>query len=188
MTSSSVPPNSDLPVLIRRLAPPDAAAFQALRMTALRTCPTAFSSSYEEECDTTLATREGQLAAGSGRNFFGAFIGDALIGMVGVGREQALKVRHKGYVRAMYVAAAHSGKGIGRRLLAQALDFAATMEGLRHVGLSVTAGNDNALALYASMGFSVVGREPGALLVDGVFYDDVQMVRSIDAGPAIGTA
>jgi len=40
---------------LRTLDSRDAAAFQALRLTALRECPTAFCSSYEEECDIPLA-------------------------------------------------------------------------------------------------------------------------------------
>ena len=34
---------------IRELVPDDAKVFQALRLAALRECPSAFASSYEEE-------------------------------------------------------------------------------------------------------------------------------------------
>jgi hypothetical protein len=39
-------------MLIRRLTPKDTDRFQALRLQALRDDASAFSSSYEEECDT----------------------------------------------------------------------------------------------------------------------------------------
>jgi ribosomal protein S18 acetylase RimI-like enzyme len=54
------------------------------------------------------------------------------------------------------------------------------MEGVRQVLLTVTAGNDTALAMYEAFGFRVYGREPRALLVDGVFFDDLHMVREVD--------
>jgi len=164
-------------MLIRRLLPSDAAAYQAMRLAALRDSPSAFASSYEEECDTPQATIEARLATDSGRCQFGAFDGTELAGIVGVGRDQARKGRHKAYIRAMYVAPALRAKGTGRQLCAAALAFAAAMEGVRQVTLSVTAGNNAAVDLYLSMGFKICGQEPDSLLVDGVFYDDIQMVR-----------
>ena len=78
-------------MLIRRLIPADATVFLALRLEGLRESPSAFGSSYEEECDTPLSMIEARLAADSGRNMFGAFDGDQLVGLVAVGRETALK-------------------------------------------------------------------------------------------------
>jgi len=165
--------NANLP--IRRLVPADARAYQALRLAALREAPTAFSASYEGERDLPIAVIEAQMAPGSGRNRFGAFDGDALVAMVGIGRETGVKTRHNGFIGGMYVAPSHRGLGLARRLIETALAFAATMEGLRQLSLSVTSGNAAAQALYASMGFRVYGQEPGALLVDGVEYDNVLM-------------
>lgn len=169
-------------MLIRRLVPSDAVAYQSLRLAALRESPTAFSSSYEEECDTPLSTIEAHMAPDSGRNRFGAFDGADLVAVVGVGREGARKVHHKGFIGGMFVAPAWRGKGLGRQLLEQALAFADAMPGLHQVTLTVTAGNAAAVTLYESMGFVVFGRAPDALLVDGVSYDDIQMVRAVKAG------
>ena len=58
---------------IRRLNSPDAKAFQALRLEALRECPSAFSSSYEEEFEIPITVIAGRLAPESGRDMFGAF-------------------------------------------------------------------------------------------------------------------
>lgn len=168
-------------MLIRHLVPSDAGAFQALRLVALFECPSAFSSSYEDEFETPLVITEGNLASGSGRHVFGAFVGPELVGTVGVGRESARKLKHKGFIRGMYVAAAYRGAGMGKQLLEHALAFAASMEGLRQVTLTVTADNSAAVALYESRGFKVFGCEPGALLVDGVLYENLHMVRNVDA-------
>jgi ribosomal protein S18 acetylase RimI-like enzyme len=166
-------------MLIRRLVPADALAFQAMRLDALRESPSAFGASYEEECDTPLATIEARLAPDSGRLLFGAFDGSALGAIVGVAREQARKARHKAFIRAMYVAPALRGRGVGRQLFEHALAFAASIDGVRQVTLSLTAGNTAALDLYASLGFKVCGQEPDALCVDGIYYDDIHMVRML---------
>lgn len=161
---------------IRRLVPSDASAYQALRLAALRECPSAFGSSYEEECETALSVIAAHMAPGSGRNRFGAFDGDELVGVVGFGCESAPKLRHKGFIRGMYVAPTHRAKGVGRQLLDHALAFAAGVGGLRQLTLDVTAGNASALALYQAKGFIEFGREPCALFADGVFHDTIHMV------------
>ncbi|HEX8612724.1 MAG TPA: GNAT family N-acetyltransferase [Telluria sp.] len=166
---------------IRRLVPADAPAYQSLRLAALRECPTAFSSSYEQECGTPLSAIEAHMAPDSGRNRFGAFDNQELVGVVGVGREAAPKLHHKGFVGGMVVAPAWRNKGVGRQLLAHALAFADAMPGLRQVTLTLTAGNAAGLALYASMGFRVFGQEPRALCVEGVFYDTIYMLREVGA-------
>ncbi len=162
---------------LRRLVPSDAAMYQVLRLTALLESPTAFSASRADECGLPLAIIAAQMAPGSGRNRFGAFDGVQLVGVVGVARENGIKVRHKGLIGGVYLRADYRGRGLGRQLLAMALECAAGMDGLRQVCLSVTANNTSAIALYENMGFIAYGREPDALLVDGVLYDDVRMVR-----------
>jgi RimJ/RimL family protein N-acetyltransferase len=175
-------PPTDPTMHIRRLVPADAPAYQSLRLAALRECPTAFSSSYADECDTPLSAIEAHMAPDSGRNRFGAFDDEELVGVVGVGRESAHKLHHKAFVGGMVVAPAWRNKGVGRQLLTHALAFADTMPGLCQVTLTITAGNAAAMALYASMGFRVFGQEPRALCVDGVFYDTVYMVREVTTG------
>jgi ribosomal protein S18 acetylase RimI-like enzyme len=161
-------------MLIRRLLAPDAAAFQTLRLAALRDSPTSFSSSYDEQRATPLAAIAALLEE---RNLFGAFQDGALAGMVGVGREQLPKLRHKATIRAMFVARDQRGKGVGKLLLAHAVNVAAAMDGVRQVTLDVTAGNAPAIGLYEAEGFTVYGCEPDAMLVDGTFHDTVLMVR-----------
>jgi ribosomal protein S18 acetylase RimI-like enzyme len=165
---------------IVRLVPADARRYQELRLLALRESPTAFSYSYDEECETPMEEIAEFLATEPGRAVFGAVIDDRLVGMVVVGRESRPRLSHKGYIRSMYVAPTLRGKGVGKRLLSEALAFAATMKGVRQLMLVVTADNPAAVALYESMGFESFGVEPAAFQVGGVLYDDIQMVRYID--------
>ena len=164
---------------IRRLLATDSDRFQALRLQALRDSASAFSASYEEECDTSPAAVAQLL---TDRIMLGAFVGDDLVGMIGVGREAMRKTRHKGFIRAMYVAPGQRGAGLAKLLMTEALAVLEVMDGVRQVTLSVTSGNAAALALYASMGFRPFGREPDALLIDGVLYEDTHMVRYLADG------
>ena len=77
----------------------------------------------------------------------------------------------------MYVAPSYHSKGIGRQLLAEALQLAESMAGLRQVKLSVTAANAAAITLYESMGFRSFGVELNSLLIDGAFHNEIHMVR-----------
>ena len=170
-------------MLIRRLIPSDAAAFRSLRLTGLRASASAFGSSYEEECDMPLSATEARLAPDSGRYLFGAFDGGQLVGIIGLARETALKVRHKAFVYTMYVAESHRGLGLGRRLMEQVLAHAATLEGVLRMTISVTAGNAEATGLYESLGFREFGREPDSMVVDGRFYDEIMMSRALATAP-----
>ena len=71
---------------LRVLESGDVEAFTALRLAALRECPTAFSSSYEEECDIPLARRAQRMAPDRDNAIFGAFDGKHLVGTVGLHR------------------------------------------------------------------------------------------------------
>jgi RimJ/RimL family protein N-acetyltransferase len=164
---------------IRVLLAGDAAAFQELRLLALRECPTAFSSSYEEECDIPLMRVGERLGPGPDRAVFGAFDDGRLVGTVGLLRERHRKLSHKAFVWGVYVAPAFRKRGVGRRLLQAALDHAAAMSGLRQVTLGVNASNSASIALYISLGFEPYGVEKGFMLVDGVLHDEIYMSRVI---------
>ncbi len=164
---------------LRILQAGDAAAFTALRLTALRECPTAFSSSYEEECDIPLEQAAERLAPDEDRAVFGAFDGDLLVGTLGLYRENRRKLAHKAVIWGVYLAPAYRGRGVARRLLERALAHAAAMPNLLKLTLGVNTANAAAVALYESAGFEPFGLERGFMLVDGVLHDELHMVRTI---------
>ena len=166
---------------IRRLLPSDAAAFQDLRLRGLLESPAAFGSSYEEEVDRPIPAIADSMAEGSGRNVFGAFIDNKLIGVIGVGREPGVKEKHRGFIRSMYVEPEARRQGVGKALMGEAVGFARTMPGLRQITLAVTAGNAAAITTYEGFGFKVCGTAPEALHVQGCYYDELQMVCHLSA-------
>jgi len=164
---------------IRALTEEDAGVFQALRLSALREQPSAFASSYGEECDIPLALVAERIAPSPDRCLFGAFDQSVLIGCIGLEREAKRNLAHKAFIWGMYVAPSHRNKGVGRKLVAHALGLAASMLGLHSVRLSVAKDNSSALALYERMGFRAFGMEPGAMLIDNELHDEIHMVRSV---------
>jgi len=164
---------------IRVLNAADAADFQSLRLEALRQCPTAFTSSYEEERDIPLAQVAQRLAPTPNGVVLGAFEEGLLIGMTGIYRERGRKLAHKGVVWGVYVAQAFRKHGVGRRLIVEALHQAAAMPGLRQVNVGANTANPAAVGLYQSLGFEKFGLERGSMSVDGVLYDEFQMSRLV---------
>lgn len=72
---------------------------------------------------------------------------------------------------------AHTGRGIGRRLLDAVLDYADNWLGLIRLELSVNVDNAPALRLYERAGFEIEGRERQSILRDGVLVDAFTMSR-----------
>ncbi|KWR91021.1 GNAT family N-acetyltransferase [Cupriavidus sp. IDO] len=166
---------------IRLLTPADAAAFKDLRLAGLLEAPEAFASSLEEERDLPPETVAARLAATADKSVFGAFDGAALVGVVGLMREEKAKHRHKAFIYGMYVAPGYRDRKLGRQMMERAMKLAATMPGVRQVTLCVNAANPGAIRLYESLGFVRFGLEPDALYVAPHFYDKLDMVCRLPA-------
>jgi ribosomal protein S18 acetylase RimI-like enzyme len=111
----------------------------------------------------------------------GAFSGQALVGVVGFGREDSEKTRHRGHIWGMHVDAAWRRKGIGRALLAAVLSRTDAIPGLASVRLGVTSTNLGALSLYRSFGFGSLYTEDEYLFADGSYHSMHFMRRWSDA-------
>lgn len=171
---------------IRMLLEDDAAAFQEVRLQGLLECPSAFTSSYEEERERPLSVVAERLAPTPGHAVFGAFSASRLAGVVGLHREEPRKLAHKAFIWGMYVVPEYRKRGLGRRLVETALEHAESMTGLRQVSLGVNARNDAAIRLYEAVGFERFGVERGFLLVDGELHDEVMMVVRLPRRPLEG--
>ncbi|WP_369725739.1 MULTISPECIES: N-acetyltransferase family protein [unclassified Bradyrhizobium] len=68
------------------------------------------------------------------------------------------------------------GRGIGERLLRQAIQ-ASDAFGFRRIELGVFASNTAAAALYRKVGFVEEGTRRMAILVDGIYHDEIIMAR-----------
>ena len=162
---------------VRRLTTDDANTYRLLRLKALLESPSSFGSAHEDEQLKPIEHFRDCLACSSDRVYFGAFVDGRLVGCVGIEREAGRKERHKAFLRGMYVDPANRGHGVGRALLLAALNHADALPGVEQVTLAVTATAAPAVALYRGAGFVEYGRAPRALLLDGVAFDELLLVR-----------
>ncbi len=78
----------------------------------------------------------------------------------------------------MYVRGGFRGRKVSDTLIA-AVTALAQSEGAEYLLLGVHTQNTSAIALYERNGFSPWGMLPGALKVDGIYWDELQMVRRL---------
>jgi ribosomal protein S18 acetylase RimI-like enzyme len=163
--------------MIRLLTTADAARYREVRLEGLELHPEAFASTFEREREKPLPWFEDRITQG---NVFGAFVGDELVGVAGCWPQEGPKVGHKAALWGMYVRPAARNSGLGRRLVEAVVDHASTR--VEQLQLSVVSANEAAFGLYSSMGFSEFGREMKALKHDEQYYDEILMVRFLNAG------
>lgn len=160
-----------------RLTPADAPAYRALMLQAYAQHPDAFTSSVAERESLPLSWWQARLSIDAGAKdvVYGAFHQGQLAGVVGLTFDGREKARHKAHLFGMYVPQQHRRLGLGRQLLATALDIARARPGVQVVQLTVTEGNASAQGLYAAGGFQVFGVEPYAVAVGQGFVSKVLM-------------
>ncbi|MET1078579.1 MAG: GNAT family protein [Pseudomonas sp.] len=169
---------------IERLLPGHAADYRRLMLEAYARHPRAFTSSVAERAALPLTWWAARLEAGpqAKTRVLGCWQAGALAAVVGLTFAQQEKVRHKAKLFGLYLAPALRGLGLGLALVQTALAEARGRDGVRLVQLSLTEGNQAALALYQRCGFVTFGREPQALAVDGEYLAKLLMSCEV-AGP-----
>lgn len=176
-----------IPLDIRPIPAEDAAAYRALRDEALTRHPLSFWSTPAEEPPDVPATAA-QLAS-IGRStratMLGAYVDGALVGTAAWTREPDADTGHKAVMWGAYVRHGHRRRGIARRLIEAALAGAAA-QGVQRATGQVAAGNTDALRLYLDLGWSVWGREPDSMRVDGRPVDGIRVTVPVARGDAAG--
>ena len=93
--------------------------------------------------------------------------------------------RHVLDVQSLAVLPAYQRRGIGRQLIAAAIEAAAA-RGVRRLRLRVLTTNPVAQRFYASLGFKMEGILREEFLIDGRYVDDVLMAIWVDPHHRIG--
>jgi len=161
-------PVADSVPTIRRLLAEDAERLFAPRRESLVEEPFAFLSSPEDDAASSAKVVRQQLTQSNVRApIFGAFLGEQLVGMVGLSQDRPVKAAHRACIWGVYVAPAFRHRGIAKQLLHAAVACAREMPGVLTVYLSVSERHPEAKRLYESLGFVVWGLEPDRIRVAG---------------------
>jgi ribosomal protein S18 acetylase RimI-like enzyme len=112
---------------------------------------------------------------------FVALEGNRVVGWCDVTPRERPTTRHVG-VLGIGILPEWRERGVGRRLMERSLEAARTFP-LARVELAVRADNARAITLYGKLGFEAEGRRQRAMLVDGVYYDDIIMALLFDVAP-----
>ena len=166
------------PPVIRQATLKDAATLRELRLEALQNRPMAFASDYEEESKLPLSHTEEQLRDQKEVALFVADVDSTLVGMTGIGQYRHTKEKHNGFIWGVYVQPAWRGKNISGQLIEACINWAMN-HSIKLVKLGVASTNTSAINSYVRCGFRVYGVEPQVLFYDGVYYDELLMVREI---------
>jgi ribosomal protein S18 acetylase RimI-like enzyme len=166
-------------VTIRSLTADDASNFKALRVLAATVSPTAILPTRAEEEHRSIEEISARIECTPTQAVFGAFDGDTLVGITGVRREALVQASHKATIWGVFVDPSQRGKGLARALLNAATSHASQAWNCAQLILCVNAENTPAKQLYQSMGFTTYGVEPGAMQVDGRFYDEALMIKKL---------
>jgi ribosomal protein S18 acetylase RimI-like enzyme len=168
-------------ISIRKLVPSDSGIYRALMLRGYSEHPTAFTSTFEERA-TKLPDWWTKRLQDPTTVTLGAFdAGDSMIGTARLEVFQRLRERHKVNLAAMYVMRDYAGKGVGRRLVDEALIETRKMPGVETMNLTVTADNLPAVRLYSKVGFLEFGRETKAVKTASAYLDKLHMWRPVSA-------
>lgn len=99
-----------------------------------------------------------------------------VVGNLGLHRSRAPRILHVATL-GMAVHDAYQGRGIGRALMAAAVDAADRWLNILRIELEVYPDNERAIRLYESFGFVVEGRKRMAVFRDGQYVDILVMGR-----------
>jgi len=167
-------------IVIREANLADATSFRELRLEALENSPIAFSADYQKNLTHPIKYWEDLLSPHPDEStmFIGEYEGK-LIAMTGIMRGNSPKTRHSAWIWGVYVTPTWRGLHIAEEIIHTCIDWAKS-KNVIIAKLGVAAVNQPAIRCYERCGFKIYGTEPGAVLVDGRYYDEHLMSKSLD--------
>ncbi len=161
---------------ITPLCAADASRYRELMLHAYVAAADAFTSTADERAAEPASWWVARIAHPQGLGqAFGAIVGDRLVGTVAIEFNAKPKTRHRAQLIGMFVEQSARRGGTGRALVRAALAEVARRPEIRVVFLSVTEGNEAAVALYQGFGFRPFGIEPLAIATPAGFKSKLHM-------------
>ena len=165
---------------VRVLGPEDAPLWRSLRLEMLREAPTAYGSRYAEWVERPLSDWAEALRRVL---YVASFDGAEPVGAMGCARQTGQSARHRATLIAVWLRPGYRGSGRAEVMLDRVVELASG-QGVMQLELAVEAWNVRAVGFYRRSGFVRMGMQPRAFLHDGIFYDQVVMLRRLDGSAA----
>ena len=153
-----------------------------VRLAALAANPGAFLETYDEvaaDSDDLWAARAAASTGEGDQLILLALDGERPVGMAGIARDIGQRRRHRATLWGVWLDPECRGRGVGRRLVQGALDWA-TSAGVRAVYLEVVENEDPSWSLYGRLGFVRREVDPFGAHVDGRFVALERLVLVLD--------
>ena len=148
--------------------------YKMLRLEALQKDPIAFGSSYEEEI-----TRPDDFWQNGIANMLFAVENGQPVGMVRYALEPHIQSKHVANIHSMYVNGKFRNQGIGQKLMESVISLITEKKDIRKIKISVNPEQIYAVKLYERCGFKSAGLFADELCIDGRYYNEVPMEKSI---------
>jgi RimJ/RimL family protein N-acetyltransferase len=168
-------------ITIRAAGIEDAGQVRDLRLEALADSPEAFGGDYESASVESAEHWRRRITANAFEQkgaISVAEIDGRLIGMACINRGSWPKTRHNGVIWGVYVNPGWRGLHLAEALLTACTAWARE-QALVLVKLAVVAANLPAIRCYTRCGFSVYGVDPKVILYNGVYFDELLMVKAL---------
>jgi ribosomal protein S18 acetylase RimI-like enzyme len=157
---------------VRKLIKHDADHYRNIRLEALSNNPDSFGTMHDEEAVRATDNFRERIPLVDNNNFIlGCYRDEDLIGIVAFHQESRIKLRHKAYIRSMYVQPEYRKKGIGKLLLNELIARAKAIKEIEILLLDVVTSNLPAKQLYLSFGFQRYGIEKMAYKLNHQYFD-----------------
>lgn len=169
-------------IAIRPAAIEDAAQLRELRLEALIDSPESFGGDTDTAANETIEHWRKRILVNSTEGkgaFFIAQVKGQLIGMACISRGSWQKTRHNGVIWGVYVNSEWRGLRIADALINACIDWAREQH-LVQVKLAVVATNLPAIRCYTRCGFSVYGVDPKVIFYNGIYFDELLMVKTLN--------
>ena len=158
-------------MITKKLTKYDAPDYRKIRLEALSNNPDSFGTMYHEEAIMTIDKFRERIPVGKNNFILGCYKDKELTGIVAFHQGSRMKVRHKAYIRSMYVRPKYREKGIGKLLLNELIERAKAINEIEILLLDVVTNNRIAKQLYLSFGFQIYGIEKMAYKLNHQYFD-----------------
>lgn len=166
-------------ITIRLATPEDAPSLLDLRLESLSNHPQAFAADVDMTAADGVEAFD-KLITESAKTHTGtvsvACAGADLIGMAGFTRGHWPKTRHFGFLWGVYLKPDWRGLRIAEAILNEIFKWSVENE-VTVIYLGVTIAENSAIRCYQRCGFKEYGIEPKAIFYNGVYYDQLLMVK-----------